>query len=42
MLKSLIISGIAGSIIVSANIAIRPTQLKIASVIQGDLEIFQL
>ena len=40
ILKSLIISGIAGSIIVSANIAIRPTQLKIASVTQGDLDIF--
>jgi hypothetical protein len=33
-------SGIAGSIIVSANMAIRATQLKIASVIHGDLEIF--
>jgi hypothetical protein len=40
MLKSLIRSGIAGSIIVSANMAIRPTQLKIASVTHGDLEIF--
>jgi hypothetical protein len=32
-------SGIAGSIIVSANMAIRPTQLKIPNVIHGD-EIF--
>jgi hypothetical protein len=40
MLKSLIRSGIAGSVIVSANMAIRPTQLKIASVTHGDLEIF--
>ena len=40
ILKSLIMSGIAGSIIVSANMAIMPTQLKIASVTQGDLEFF--
>lgn len=33
-------SGIAGRIIVSANIAIIPTQLKIASTNQGDLVIF--
>ena len=36
-----IMSGISGSIIVSANMAIRPTQLKIASVTQGDLEFFR-
>jgi hypothetical protein len=40
ILKSLIMSGIAGSIIVSANMAIRPTQLNIASITHGDLEFF--
>ena len=32
--------GIAGSIIASANIGIRPAQLKITGVIHEDLEIF--
>jgi hypothetical protein len=40
ILKSFIMSGIAGSIIVSANMAIRPTQLKIASITHGVLEFF--